>query len=215
MEKKAEKNMELKLMVFAIQDDEKFAIEHFGPINPVDDSLIEEALKLGFKESFAYSYSQAAKALLNWEEKDSGKSIVGGFRILNLDHILKKLSISNFDPKYYDDDDPILDFYVVDEFCNEAGVGIYAGKSATNSLYYFAIDERPEYLGLDFSGYMAMLIASRCFMYWQKAILSIRNKTENAETVKFKEHMPRLFSGWTWEEFIAKYESVKIEEDAF
>nr|MBK9653686.1 hypothetical protein [Bacteroidota bacterium] len=89
MEKKAEKNMELKLMVFAIQDDEKFAIEHFGPINPVDDSLIEEALKLGFKESFAYSYSQAAKALLNWEEKDSGKSIVGGFRILNLDHILK------------------------------------------------------------------------------------------------------------------------------
>ena len=57
--------------------------------------------------------------------------------------------------------------------------------------------------------------ASKLKAHWQKAILSIRNKTENAETVKFKEHMPRLFSGWTWEEFIAKYESVKIEEDAF
>lgn len=211
----SETTKRLKLMVFDIADNENISAENFTPIRVVENSDMEVALPFGFKPSFIQSYFHAAEFMLKWIEKNAKGEMEGGIYILKLDSIALKHSSSNFNPKYYDDDDPILDFHVIDEFCNEAGVGIYSGKHATNSLYYFSIDERPEYLGLDFMGYIEMIIASKCFLYWQKAILAIRNNESNNESEEFKTHMPRLFPGWTWEEFVAKYESVKIEEEDY
>ena len=218
MERKSVRNKNFVLMIIDLQDNKKISPQNFTPIRAVEDSLIEEALRLGFKESFALSYGQIAEAMIFWIEegaKETTTDYEGATHILSLDGIIGKRSSSNFDPQYLDDDDARNDFHVVDEFCNEAGVGIFSGKSATNSLYFFAIDEMPEYLGLDLSGYVEMLIASRCYRYWQKAILSIRNEKTNHETEKFKERMPYLFPGWTWESFVSKYNEVKIEEDAF
>ncbi len=209
-------SLRLARMALSIRHSEVVHGTDFSPVQPVESSEIEEAIKAGFSESFTSNYHLGAQFIIRWVENEPATNALGGeVRILSLKNIIQKLSSSNFDPKNFDDDDPILDFHVVDEFSNEVGVGIYAGKSSTNSLYYFAIDETPVYLGLDFSGYLEMIITSRGFLYWQKAILSIRNNTEYKETEKFKEQMPRLFPGWTWEGFVSKYESLRIEEDAY
>jgi hypothetical protein len=207
-------NIRLSKTIFDIQDNQSMLIDYVSFVQTSKMELPENSVQ--FEDSFFKNYNLGAEFGINWYENDIiSPTSSGKINILPLDKIIKKLSSSNYDSNHYEDDDPIKDFYVVDEFINEAGVGIYAGKHATNSLYYFNIDEQPEYLGLDFVCYLEMAIEAKFFIYWQKAILAIRNGNSNTETEQFKLHMPRLFPGWTWEGFVAKYESLKIEEGAY
>lgn len=204
----------LAMMIFNIQDNQSMLIDYVSFVQAIEMESLENSVQ--FKDSFFKNYHLGAEFGISWYESDANsKTASGKANILSLKKIMDRVSSSNYDPKDYDNDDPIVDFYVVDEFINEAGVGIYAGEHATNSLYYFALDERPEYLGLDFVGYLEMAIEAKVFIHWQKAILAIRKGKTNPETEQFKLHMPRLFPEWTWEGFVAKYESLKIEEDAY
>ncbi|MCS4300847.1 hypothetical protein [Chryseobacterium sp. BIGb0232] len=67
-------------------------------------------------------------------------------------------------------------------------------------------------LDLDYNGYTQMAFEARVFNHWQRVLLYWMNGEGigSAETEAFKTEMPKIFPDWTWENFIAKFESLRL-----
>jgi hypothetical protein len=176
---------------------------------------------LNFQDSFVGVYMDCIEFGIKWEQiqpldedDDMTEPSTGSINFLSIERIVANTK----DYIYFGDvdpDDPITDFHIVDEFCAESCVGIYAGKHASNSLYFVDCGEAPVFLGLDLTGYIEMLCLSKGYYYWQSAILALCYGEENNKVEEMKERMPKLFPGWTWEAFVAKYDEVKIDENVY
>lgn len=57
-----------------------------------------------------------------------------------------------------------------------------------------------------------MAIEARVFYNWQVVLLFYMNGVGIGlvETEIFKTEMPKIFPDWTWENFIAKFESLRV-----
>jgi hypothetical protein len=67
-------------------------------------------------------------------------------------------------------------------------------------------------LDIDFAGYLEMAKESLIFPYWPKVLLDIQTNEESYETQYFKEEMPKLKDDFKWENFITKYESLRLSK---
>jgi len=67
-------------------------------------------------------------------------------------------------------------------------------------------------LDLDYEGYTQMALEGRVFNHWQQVLLYYMGDvdTGGSETETFKTEMPRIFPDWKWENFIARFESVRL-----
>lgn len=81
------------------------------------------------------------------------------------------------------------------------------------SLYYMSIsDYELNNLDLDYEGYTQMAVEARVFNHWQRVLLYYMDGEGigSVETETFKTEMPKIFPDWTWENFIAKFESLRL-----
>jgi hypothetical protein len=117
---------------------------------------------------------------------------------------------------YFDDtplDSELRDFKIVDYFLDEYACGVYWGTKKDLTFHYGPMNgSKPKSLYLDINGYIEMMILSRGFLHWQMAITDILYGDGLANVDEFKEEMPKLFPGWTWEGFVQKFEEVRLHK---
>jgi hypothetical protein len=82
----------------------------------------------------------------------------------------------------------------------------------SRSLYFYTQGTTyAKSLELDVDGYLNMAYESAGFYYWQQVLLDIINESETPETRKFKEWMPKLFPDFNWDDFLAKYQELRLK----
>jgi hypothetical protein len=196
---------------FYLKEDIK--IENVTIASNEDDSQTILLEKKKFKQSFIDDIMKVNNCMFEWVDPNNA-DIIGKAKILSIDRIIDSYVITKDDDDFDSNEKHWLDFKIVDQVQEEWCVGIFCGKNATNSLYFYEWDGIPYYLGLDMEGYIKMLIATRGFNLWQRALLQYKKgvATTTALTV-MKEHLPRLFPEINIDEVFALYDSLYISEE--
>ncbi|MDN4013700.1 hypothetical protein QX233_14575 [Chryseobacterium gambrini] len=120
------------------------------------------------------------------------------------------------DNNLYDEEDEedLKYFRPLDYPTPESYVGfIITPDTIDESLYYMSIsDYELNDLDLDYEGYTQMAVEARVFNHWQLVLLYYMDGEGIGlvETETFKTEMPKIFPDWTWENFIAKFESLRL-----
>jgi len=120
------------------------------------------------------------------------------------------------DNNLYDEEDEedLKYFRPLDYPTPESYVGfIITPDTIDESLYYMSIsDYELNDLDLDYEGYTQMAVEARVFNHWQRVLLYYMDGEGigSVETEIFKAEMPKIFPDWTWENFIAKFESLRL-----
>ena len=124
------------------------------------------------------------------------------------------------DPGLYDegDDEDLQYFRPLDYPTPETYAGfIIKPDTIYPSLFYMSVSDYQLYnLDLDYEGYTQMALDARVFNHWQKVLLYYMGDvdTGRSETETFKTDMPKIFPDWTWENFIARFESLRLSKRA-
>ncbi|MGI9650979.1 hypothetical protein [Chryseobacterium sp. RLHN22] len=143
-----------------------------------------------------------------WSDKDNG---IGG----KLEFASSKYLFA--DAGLYDGegDEELKYFHPLDYPTPESFVGfiIMPDDTIYESLYYMSVsDYELNNLDLDYEGYTQMALEARIFNHWQRVLLYYMDGEGigSVETETFKTEMPKIFPDWTWENFIAKFESLRL-----
>ncbi|NCU06202.1 MAG: hypothetical protein GXC73_19770 [Chitinophagaceae bacterium] len=174
--------------------------------DPADWKKLETAV---FDPEFLKEYKNINGAKFSWNsQKDS--SIYGSCRFLKAkDIIAQQKAVLVFNDTSTDDWQN--DFYPIDFFTDEACAGVFAGKQASNCMYlYLMDDEYPLNLNVTVQAYFDLMIAAFAFEYWQLALKAISTKKSNPSSERFQFQMPILFHGFSFNDFVEKYQLLKI-----
>jgi hypothetical protein len=116
------------------------------------------------------------------------------------------------------DDEDLQYFHPLDYPTPESYVGFIINPDMIHkSLFYMNVSNYELYnLDLDYEGYTQMALEARVFNHWQKVLLYYMGDvdTGRSETETFKTEMPKIFADWTWENFIARFESLRLSNKA-
>ena len=149
---------------------------------------------------------------IEWSAKRVKDANVQGLvKIMSIQEILKDWQGIIFF-EFTEENDRIRKFHPIDFFIDEACVGAFINEADKEdcSLYLYSFGDDPINLSLNMMGYIQMLLSSRGFLYWQYAILEIISGQENPSSQRFKKWMPKLFTGFEWEQFVSLYNSLKV-----
>ena len=107
--------------------------------------------------------------------------------------------------------DRIRNFHPIDFFIDEACVGAFLNEEGKqdSSLYFYSFEGTPVNLHLNISAYIKMMLAAKGFLYWQYALIEIEEGKENPVSARFKEWMPKLFTKFSWDEFVLLYKQLR------
>ncbi len=141
-----------------------------------------------------------------WADREN--SIGGKLQFVSTEYLFS-------DSTFYEegDNEELKYFHPLDHPTPEISIGfIIKPDTIYRSMYYLTIDYELYDLDLDYEGYTQMAIESRVFNYWQKVLLYYMGEmsTGSFETERFKTEMPKIFPDWTWENFIDKFESLRL-----
>lgn len=150
---------------------------------------------------------------LNWKRDNSGP-IGGNIQLAETKHLFAGPKGNGI---YFDETQEGSDlqyFHPLDFPTPESYVGfIIKPDTIYKSVYYMSVsDNALRNLDLDFDGYTQMALESRVFYYWQLVLLNYMSGKGGEETETFKAEMPKIFPDWTWENFIAKFESLRLSK---
>ena len=164
--------------------------------------------------SVIFSFHQNLNGLsIGWKpKKKQNPDVKGSVKVLSLNEILqdwKDVVYFNFTPEQ----ERIRNFHPIDFFVDEACVGAFLNESSKQdvSLYLYSFEGEPTNLNLDINGYIQMMVASKGFLYWQYTVVEILESQENPVSQRFKEWMPKLFPGFSWQAYVQKYNQLKLQ----
>jgi hypothetical protein len=201
----------IQTMMDALKANPKVTVKHITTPLPLNKRE-KQAVKDVTPGSIFEFHEELNGFELQWVGKDiKDPEVKGSVKILPAQEILR-----NWEGVVYFDftpaDDRIRNFHPLDFFIDEACVGAFlneAGKEDT-SLYFFQFEGEPAKLNLDVNGYIQMMSASKGFLYWQYAVIEILEGKENPTSQRFKEWMPKLFTDFSWEEYLQLYNKLKM-----
>jgi hypothetical protein len=172
----------------------------------------EKALAAGAPPPLVAFYEGSNGFDLNWTGVDAPtRELSGRARLLPLSEALQNWR----GVVYFDDtpkDDSLHSFRPFDFFTDEAHVGLYWRKDQDNSVYLHDFGTKPLRLDLDVAGYVELLLLARGFLYWQHAVLTLKTGVRNASADEFRKQMPKLFSGFAFEDFASAYERLRLSK---
>ncbi|MEG4457112.1 hypothetical protein [Microcoleus sp. N9_A1] len=181
---------------------------NIGQVNPpaTEEEISEICTKFNVTPAMIDFYGQANGLKIQWERKKDKKlpngGLAGGY--INLLPIKEVFS----DWKniiYLNDSDPRKPLHPLDFFIEEACAALYLDGSDNSQVYYYAYGEKMSSLGVDFEGYLKMLLKSRGFWYWHKAIAQPEYFNPyvpmSVEEKNFREIMPQLFPDFRQSDF--------------
>jgi len=143
-----------------------------------------------------------------WE---TNEEIIDGSKIYGYINILPSAEVlHDWKGVVYFDGDPAdrANFKIVDFFLDEVCVGYYHDERKSDAMYIFNFEGEPEPLGVNFAGYLELLLMARGFNGWQRVLQNLNG--ESVHQSDFKIYMPQLFPDFKWEEFVGLYERVKL-----
>ena len=151
-------------------------------------------------------YSQANGIQIEWERKEQKEIADGGLaagyiNLLPVEEVFQDWE----DTIYFDDDDSFKPLHPLDFFVDEACAALYLDESDNPQVYYHYLGEEMSPLGVDIAGYLQLLLKSRGFWYWHKAIAQPEYFNPyvpvSVEDKNFREIMPELFDDLDGSEF--------------
>lgn len=151
-------------------------------------------------------YSEANGIQIQWERREqkeiSGGGLAAGY--INLLPIQEAFK----DWKgiiYFRKNDKYKQLHPLDFFVDEACAALYLDGSDNPEVYYHYLGEEMSPLGVDFEGYLKLLLKSRGFWYWHKAIAQPEYFNPyvpiSVEERNFREIMPQLFPDFDASDF--------------
>lgn len=147
---------------------------------------------------------------LEWYS-DKKKGIGGKMKLAETKYLFSEENYILYDEG---DDEDLKYFRPLDYPTPETYVGFIIKPDVIyKSLYYMSVSNYElNNLDLDYEGYTQMAVESRVFNHWQRVLLYYMNGEGigSVETETFKTEMPKIFPDWTWENFIAKFESLRL-----
>ncbi len=205
---------ELAMLLLAFYMNDNIEVVDNNTIANEDSTQIPLLEKKKFKQSFIDGIMKVNNCSFEWVDLKNA-DIIGKAKILSIEKIIDAWVIDEDDIAFDEEEDGhLLNFRVVDRVQEEWCVGIFIGENASNSLYFYEWDGTPYYLGLDMEGYIKMLIATRGFNLWQKALIQYRKgEATTTALANMKEHLPRLFPEVNIDEVFALYDSLYINEE--
>ena len=195
------------------RDEEKTIVEVKYNFNTILKDDLPELNRLEKTQpSITEFYNEIADGFqLNWKKDENS------FGFIQLSEMKHLLAGANGNGIYFNEDLPqdadIRFFHPLDFPTPETYVGfIIKPDTIYKSVYYLSGDNELSNLDLDFQGYTEMAFEARVFNYWQRVLLEYMNGSSSAITEIFKAEMPQIFPDWSWEDFIAKFESLRISK---
>jgi hypothetical protein len=167
--------------------------------SPATEEELDEARNhLNLSPAFIDFYSQANGIQIQWERRDqkeisNGGLAAGYINLLPIQDIFGDWK----DIIYFNEDDIYKPLHPIDFFSDEACAALYLDGVDNPAVYYHYLGEEMSPLGVDFAGYLELLLKSRGFWYWHKAIAQPEYFNPYApisvEERNFREIMPQLF----------------------
>ncbi|MBE9257576.1 hypothetical protein [Dolichospermum sp. LEGE 00246] len=151
-------------------------------------------------------YSQANGIQICWERKSNKKPPRGGLaagyiNLLPVEEVFNDWK----DIIYFSEADPQKPLHPLDFFIEEACAAFYLDGSDNPKVYYHYCGEEMSSLGVDFEGYLKLLLKSRGFWYWHTAIAQPQYVNPyvpiSVEESNFREIMPQLFPDFDASDF--------------
>ena len=141
-------------------------------------------------------YTQMDGLELEWKlvDESADRSSHGNIRIVALLEVLGDWQdMIWFDEDW--DDKRFKPLHPMDFFVPEACAALYLDGSENPTVYYHYCGEEMETLEVDFAGYLELLLASRGYWYWQRAVASdLTGQEYTIEPREFRMNMGKLFS---------------------
>ena len=187
-----------------------YEINYFSPIN---DFFKEEInlLKLNSSIITFYEFSNGVNMrwILNLE-----KGIIGQLSFLKIEDILKDWSGKLFYKNDLEENDLLEYFKPFDYVTPEVSSGILITPNFTSESIYCHISGGTDLfdLDLDFNGYIEMAKEAKIYNLWTIVLLQIQTGKESTESISFKENMPKIFPEFKWDDFVKKYESLRLSK---
>jgi hypothetical protein len=150
-------------------------------------------------------YSQANGIQILWRSQVRGKSdhdeSIGGYiNLLPVQEVFKDwINIVYFDG----DDNDEKHLHPIDFFAGNACAAVYLDNTNNPQVYYYYRGRKMNSLGIDFEGYLRLLLKSRGFHYWYLTITKSEDERSTLlmEEQRFREIMPQLFPDFSQLDF--------------
>ena len=196
-----------KLMTEKLENNKKVNLITSEFNSPATEKQIREAQNnFNLTGAMIDFYSEANGIKIQWQKKELEEISGGELAIGNINLLPVEKVFGNWEGViYFDEDDCFKLLHPLDFFCDEACAALYLGSSDNPQVYYHYLGEEMNPLGLDFEGYLRLLLKSYGFWYWQKAIARPEYcnlyVTTSIEERNFKKIMPQLFPDFDLSEF--------------
>ena len=208
----------LRKLVYALED-----ASEAGKINEVEkdylfnlsEEMKEKMRSLRFEEKIIDLYDHSNGIIIKWRQNPE-EGVMGQLNLLRIETTLQDWS----NKLYYESDleeNDLLEYYKpFDEVTPEVTSGFLITPEFTSDTIYTHYVSRYELhdLEIDFAGYLEKAIAAKVFNLWTRVLLQIQEGTEGHETLAFKEHMPKIFPDFSWEDFVEKYQNLRLSNQA-
>lgn len=171
-----------------------------------EEELNASRRKFNLTSAMIDFYGEANGINIYWERVNEVEIPTGGYaagyiNLLPVQEVFKDWK----NIIYFGEDDPCKPLHPIDFFISNACAALYLDGSDNPEVYYYYRGERMRPLGVDFEGYLDLLLKSRGFWYWHLAIAAPEDVKPSApisvEERNFREIMPQLFSDFNPSDF--------------
>lgn len=175
-------------------------------------SKVSEELHLG--ENLIDLYRVYNGLRIDWITDDE-RRVGGRMHFLSMEEVIKSWEGYLYEDEEVAADADIRFFHPFDLISEEAQCGIIIDpNSDIKSIFYNYSGEMEIYsLDIDFKSYLEMALEAKVFYYWPLVLLDIKNDEEGEVTKKFKEEMPNIFKDFNFNQFVDKYNSLRISNN--
>ena len=178
---------------------------------PIEESMFQTK-QISFIDNDIIEFYKTSNGFnLSWKV-DLENGIGGNMRLLKLEDILYDRDLS--ENQVIEENKLIRNFHPIDLFSPEAQCGIMIGLDYQDNEIYLNYSPMIELYGLDldFIGYMQMAIEAKVYFHWQSVLLDLQKEEESLLTKNFKQNMPNIFPEFNWNQFVNKYESLRLSK---
>lgn len=143
-------------------------------------------------------YGEANGLTIQWESRGQEESGEGGPAAGYIDlRPVQEVFGDWADEIYFEEGDEFEPLHPLDFFVPEACAALYLDGAKNPEVYYHYLGEEMRPLGVDFKGYLELLLKSRGFWYWQTVVAKPAREgsaaAESSTEKNFWRLMPRLF----------------------
>jgi hypothetical protein len=181
---------------------------------PADAAQIDTQRQLRRIEPSVLDYYAVQNGIdIKWKAADASlveNEMVGAVKLNLFSEVVKDWSgVVFFDNEPADS--ARRKFFPVDFFTDEAAAGFCTKEEYRAMMYFFQFEGDLIPLHVTFSSYLQLMLHAKACYYWQYLIMAIENKEENTVSERIKQYLPKVFPGFSFDDFEALYNKLRIK----